>query len=354
MKTFKLVARPHENAVEIFCGAGVFAERLPRLVKDYGKKFVFTDSNVFALYGDQIKALLGDVPVFVMEAGEKHKTEHTLFALLRAMAAAGLHRTDCLIAVGGGVVGDVGGLAAALYMRGIDCFQVPTTLLAQVDSSVGGKTAIDLDGVKNLVGVFSQAKAVIADPAFLDTLAPRELRCGLGEIVKHGALSAALFDRLLSAKNELRSLETLKSLVSDNIEFKASVVAQDEKESGIRKSLNLGHTTAHALELELKTLSHGECVLIGTIFEAELAKLHAECDGEYLDELIALCRYALVDLPQLPPFGRAARSALLDKKNTQEGNVVVTAPVKKGQYQLISLPFETYADEVEQIRRKLC
>jgi len=354
MNTLRLVPESRGGQSEIFCGEGAFQEQLPRFLRAHAKRFVFTDSNVSAIYGDLIKRTTGADGLFVMEAGEEHKTERTLFALLSAMAEAGLHRTDCLIAVGGGVVGDVGGLAAALYMRGIACYQVPTTLLAQVDSSVGGKTAIDFHGVKNLVGVFSQAKAVFADPLFLDTLSPREVRCGLGEIVKHGALNGALFDRLFAHQNGLTDLETLKSLVFDNIQFKASVVAQDEKESGVRKSLNLGHTTAHAVELALKTLSHGECVLIGMIFEAKLALLHTECDEGYLNELIALCKAALGGAWKLPSFEETARNALLDKKNTEAGSVVVTAPVKKGKYCLLSLPFETYLNETEQIRRELC
>lgn len=354
MNVLQLKGTPCEEQCDIYCGEGVFSSVLPQLTSAYSKRFVFTDSNVFALYGQKIQETLGDVPVFVMQAGEEYKTEETLFALLAAMAQAELHRTDCLIVVGGGVAGDVGGLAAAMYMRGIACFQVPTTLLAQVDSSVGGKTAIDFCGVKNLVGVFSPARAVVVDPLFLDTLPDRELRCGLGEIVKHGALSAPLFDRLTALGNELCSRSAMQTLIFDNIRFKASVVEQDAKEGGIRKSLNLGHTTAHVLELTLKTLSHGECVLLGTIFEAELAKLHTACDGAYLDELIALCRFALGDMPKLPPLGEAVKLALLDKKNTETGTVTITAPVKKGEYRLIDLPFAVYAKETERIGRRLC
>ena len=345
-------AQPSESV--IYCGEGAFEEKLPAAVEKYPQKFIFTDTTVWNLWGERIKEVLGDIPVFAMPAGEEHKTEETLFALLKAMAAAQLHRTSCLIMIGGGVVGDVGGLAAALYMRGIACFQVPTTLLAQVDSSVGGKTAIDFYGVKNLVGAFNQPRAVFADPCFLSTLPPREVRCGIGEMVKHGALSAELFEKLLSRRKELAALSVPVDLIADNIAFKASVVAQDAKESGLRKSLNLGHTTAHALELALKTKSHGECVLLGTIFEAEIAKGEKDADLDYLNELISLCCEVLGGIPALPKASEWTPLALLDKKNTAKDAVVLTAPLRRGTYRLISLPFEDYAKRAEEIENKLC
>ena len=354
MRTIVLKEEAQPSTSTICCGEGAFLSELPRCIQDFGQKFIFTDSNVERLWGAHIRKVLGDVPVFVMPAGEEHKTEETLFALLKAMAEAGLHRTSCLVMIGGGVVGDVGGLAAALYMRGIACFQVPTTLLAQVDSSVGGKTAIDFMGVKNLVGAFNQPKAVFADPCFLSTLPPREVRCGIGEMVKHGALSEELFEKLLLRRKELASLAVPVDLIADNIAFKASVVAEDAKESGLRKCLNLGHTTAHALELALKTRSHGECVLLGTIFEAELARRHEKCDESYLGELTALCREVLGGIPALPAPAVWTPLALLDKKNTEKDAVVITAPVGRGTYRLIALPFAEYAREAEEIQAKLC
>lgn len=319
-----------------------------------GGNFVFTDDNVYPLYRKTIVKYFPDVPVYAMPAGEEHKTPETLFALLAAMAEAGLHRKDTLICIGGGVVGDIGGLAAGLYMRGMNCVQVPTTLLAQVDSSVGGKTAIDFHGVKNLVGMFRQPRRVLVDKSFLKTLPPREIRCGLGEMIKHGALDGALFEKLQAGKDRLFDLDFLAELVPDNIAFKTDVVRKDPRETGLRKCLNLGHTTGHAFELSHKILSHGEYVLIGLIFEAELAKRHTACDTAYLDELKALALCALGALPELPDMAEATRLALLDKKNDTNGAVVITAPVAKGKYALIGLPFEVYAREAEEIRRALC
>ena len=150
------------------------------------------------------------------------------------MTGAGLRRNSCLFAVGGGVVGDLGGLAAALYMRGISLVQVPTTLLAQVDSSVGGKTAINLQGVKNAVGAFYQPKAVVVDFAFLKTLPKKEWKCGVGEVVKYAGLNGELFEKLIENRDKLGSLEFLTSLIEDCIRHKAAVVATAETEKGIR------------------------------------------------------------------------------------------------------------------------
>ncbi|MDE5896349.1 MAG: 3-dehydroquinate synthase, partial [Clostridia bacterium] len=266
MREFRIESSSAETSA-VLCGAGA--------LKELSADFVFTDSNVFGLYEDTIKQYFPAVPVHVMPAGEEHKTPETLFALLGAMAKAGVRRTGRLVCFGGGVVGDIGGLASALYMRGIDCVQIPTTLLSQVDSSVGGKTAVDFCGVKNLVGAFKLPSLVIVDPRFLNTLPAREIRCGLGEIVKHAALNGALFDRLTENRDRLFDLSFLAEIVPDNIAVKAEVVKADARESGLRKCLNLGHTTGHAFELYDGKLSHGEYVLAGIVFEAELAKRYA-------------------------------------------------------------------------------
>jgi 3-dehydroquinate synthase len=162
---------------EIYIGEDVVDTRLPLLTKTQ-KNFVVTDSNVYALYSDFFKKYFPNTELFVLPAGEENKTFQSLNAILLKMAEAGLHRTSRLFAVGGGVVGDIAGLAAALFMRGISCVQIPTTLLSQVDSSVGGKTAVDLGGVKHVIGAFYQPCEVLVDPCFLRTLPPREIKCG--------------------------------------------------------------------------------------------------------------------------------------------------------------------------------
>lgn len=347
MKEFVISCAGGES--RILCGCNALSE----IAKRAGRKMVFTDTNVRALYGDAIAACLPDTPVYAMPAGEEHKNETTLFALLSAMAAAQLHRGDTLLCIGGGVVGDVGGLASALYMRGIACVQVPTTLLAQVDSSVGGKTAIDFCGVKNLVGVFKQPESVLIDGTFLKTLPAREIRCGLGEIVKHAALDGALFDELLCNKDRLFDCEFLTAAVPKNVAIKADVVQKDPEEKGLRKCLNLGHTTAHAFELCDAKLSHGEYVLAGIVYEAEIAKTRVACDRAYLSELQDLARYALSGMRETVSARAAAEYAKLDKKNEKAAKIALTVPAERGKYALIELPYEEYCGELVRIQEKI-
>ncbi len=351
MRTFHLKYRGAAEECTVVCRRNVLSAELAAMAHGAdGGLFVFTDSNVLALYGGKLKRHLPGVPVFAMRAGEENKTAETLFDLLRAMAEAGLRRNSVLVALGGGVVGDVGGLAASLYMRGIACVQVPTTLLAQVDSAVGGKTAVDFCGVKNLVGAFRQPSRVLVDPAFLKTLPVRELRCGLGEIVKHGALDGAIFGAL-TAQEDLFDLAFLAKIVPQNIAFKASVVRRDPHEAGLRKCLNLGHTTAHAIELSGGGLSHGECVLWGLAVESALAERHTAADGEFCRTLRKLC-FAVLGRGERPPFD--ASLARMDKKNTAADRVTLTVPVAAEKYELLELPAAQYGREAAEILGELC
>ena len=336
-RVFRIRSSVVEESV-IVCAKDALRESACR-----GRAMVFTDSNVYALYRDTIERYFSGAPVHVMPAGEEHKTQDTLFALLGAMAAAELHRGDTLVCVGGGVTGDVGGLAAALYMRGIACVQVPTTLLAQVDSSVGGKTAIDLNGVKNLVGAFRQPRRVLVDGRFLDTLPAREIRCGLGEIVKHGALCAPLFDTLWEGRDRLFDRTFLRTVVPANIAFKADVVRRDPDEKGLRKCLNLGHTTAHAFELCDAKLSHGEYVLIGMWLESHIAEREGVCTPAYAREVRSMIALAQPRIPAFPGAAGALRYALLDKKNEGQGTVSMILPKERGAYAELALPAERYA-----------
>lgn len=341
MRTFQIKADLGVEESVITCESGVLENRLG--------DFIFTDENVYQLYGKKF----WKAPVYAMPAGEEHKTPETLFALLKEMAKAGLHRKDTLVCIGGGVVGDIGGLASALYMRGINCVQVPTTLLAQVDSSVGGKTAVDFEGVKNLVGVFKQPSRVLVDSAFLQTLPARELRCGLGEIIKHSTLDGVLFDRLIANRARLFDLEFLAGIVPDNIAIKAEIVRRDPREAGLRKFLNVGHTTGHAFELTGGDLSHGEYVLLGLLYEIEIAKKYLKCDEAYLRVLHNLAIKVLGELPQTDPAA-AAELARLDKKNKTDKNISLAVPVAKGTCELLELPFVQYKRELKKIGGALC
>ena len=232
---------------------------------------VVTDSNVDRLHGDKfIRSLEGEyarVERIVFPAGEKSKTLETYAELVRGFAALELTRTDVAIALGGGVVGDLTGFAAATYMRGIDFIQVPTTLLAMVDSSIGGKTGVDIPEGKNLVGAFHLPKKIIRDAKFLETLPEKELKNGLAEMIK----TAVLFDPEMFADLErLASLDSperlarLANLVDRTASWKQKIVDEDFKEGGKRKLLNLGHTFGHAIEkVSDFAISHGEAVAMG-------------------------------------------------------------------------------------------
>lgn len=328
----------------IYVGTDVIENRLPALTQGQ-KNFVVTDSNVYALYSQWFKKWFAGVEIFVLPAGEENKTFPSLYAILEKMTGAGLHRTSRLFAVGGGVVGDIGGLAAALYMRGISCVQIPTTLLAQVDSSVGGKTAVDLGGVKNVVGAFYQPCEVLVDPTFLQTLPAREIKCGVGEIVKYAALNSEIFDLIEGKEDKFINLSFLTKLITDCICHKAKVVEADEKEGGERRSLNVGHTTGHAIELT-SGLSHGESVLYGMLFETRMAIEAGVCEKEYGERLLAIVEKTIQIVPNAPldlsHIEADAEKARSDKKNADDGKIKMSVAKAKGKWTVFSLPFEEY------------
>ncbi len=329
---------------KIYIGADVLEKRLPTLVTGQ-KNFVITDTNVYALYPDFFKKYFDGVATFVLKAGEEYKTFPSLQSILESMCQAGLLRTSRVFAVGGGVVGDIGGLAAALYMRGVSCVQIPTTLLAQVDSSVGGKTAVDLGGVKNIVGAFYQPCEVLVDPTFLQTLSKREIKCGIGEIVKYAALDGEIFERL-QAQEKYTDFAFLTGLIEACIRHKAQVVEQDERESGERKSLNVGHTTGHAIELSTG-LSHGEGVLYGMAIETRLAIEKGVCERAYGEELLKIVQKALAiepnDAIDFSMIEQDAQKAKSDKKNTGDNQIQMAVAKSKNAWTMLSMSFEEYA-----------
>lgn len=329
---------------KIYVGEDALASRLPILTKGQ-KNFVVADENVYRLYPQFFNTYFADAEIYVFPSGEAYKSFSSLYAILEKMTGAGLHRNSRLFAVGGGVVGDIAGLAAALYMRGISCVQIPTTLLSQVDSSVGGKTAVDLGGVKNVVGAFYQPCEVLVAPSFLTTLPQREIKCGMGEIVKYAALNAELYSVLTENAEKLGDLAFLQTLVAACIRHKARVVEADEKESGERKSLNVGHTTGHAIELT-SGLSHGESVLHGMRFETQIAVDKGVCEREYGEKLLRLIDKALTVAPitemDFSGIGKDAEKARADKKNADDGNIKLAVAKTKGEWTMLSLSFEEY------------
>ena len=253
-----------ERSYPITVGHGLLAKAGEYFDLDR-KVFIITDSGVPTQYAEAISGVCKSAQIYTVSEGESSKSITTLEAVLKAMSDAELGRSDCVVAVGGGVVGDLGGFAASVYMRGIDFYNVPTTLLAQVDSSIGGKTAVNLDGVKNIVGAFKQPKAVLIDTDTLKTLPERHLRNGLCEAIKMAATcDAELFARLESL-DSTDIYNNIEDIIVGALNIKKQLVESDECESGLRKILNFGHTLGHGIEADagLNTLYHGECVAIG-------------------------------------------------------------------------------------------
>ena len=241
---------------------------------------VVTNTVVGSLYAQRAQRALSGITTSVVELpdGEQHKQWAAVSQVLEALVNARVDRRGIIIAMGGGVVGDIAGFAASIYMRGIRYVQVPTTLLAQVDSSVGGKTGINHPGGKNLIGAFHQPSAVVSDTETLQTLPPRELSAGLAEILKHGLLAdSAYFERMAGSIESLRAHDaaTLAEAIAGSCEIKASIVARDEREAGERALLNLGHTFGHAIEAMTgySRWLHGEAVGCGLALAAELSCL---------------------------------------------------------------------------------
>ncbi len=249
------------------------------------RSVVVTNTTLAAIYGEALGAALPGVPVLTVPDGEQHKTLATVEKLYAGFLKAGLDRSGTVLAFGGGVVGDTAGFAAATYMRGVRFVQIPTSLLAMVDASVGGKVGVDLPQGKNLVGVFKQPEAVLIDPTLLGTLPPGEWRCGMAEVLKHGLLAdAALLDPHLWQPTQA------ETLITRAVQVKVNVVQQDPYEQNIRAHLNLGHTFAHAFEqVSAYTIPHGEAVAIGLVAAARLSAAVGLCDRqlpEYVEQLV--------------------------------------------------------------------
>jgi len=295
-----------------------------------GKRvFVVTDTNVSRLYATRLRHALDDVGIdnalFEVPAGEESKSIDIYYALIGAMLESGIKRNSLVVALGGGVVGDLAGFAAASVLRGVDFIQVPTTLLAQVDSSVGGKVGINHDAGKNLIGAFHQPSFVLIDPLFLRTLPQEEFRNGLAEVVKIAAALDADFFHLLerqAPRMRRTAVRLLARVIHRAVSLKAAVVARDERESGLRKSLNLGHTIGHALEAATDFgMRHGEAVAVGLVAESRLAVSAGLLD---VDDYLRLTRLlGKCGLPVQVPPGIAAKRVLralsVDKKNTGAG-----------------------------------
>jgi 3-dehydroquinate synthase len=320
--------------------AGHAGEHLP---DNIGKVFVVSTEDVWRHQGRTLSTGLEACPHHVLHlpGGEENKRLAPLETLAEEMVRQGGDRTSLVIAFGGGIVTDMAGFLAAIFMRGIPVMQVPTTLLAQVDAAVGGKTGVNLECGKNLIGSFHQPISVLIDPAVLETLPEREYRAGLFEILKAGIIrEPALFQFLAERSADVlaRRPEAVDRIVADSVRMKAEVVTADERESGLRRILNLGHTFGHALEAETgyRRFLHGEAVAFGMRAAVYLAEntghLSAEDSVDILD--LIRCYGPIPSLEGIPAERLLAR--LVHDKKTIQGKIHFVLPVRIGEVQVIS------------------
>ena len=314
-----------EDSYDILVERGLLA-KADQYLNLKRRVLVVTDSGVPAEYAKTVADLCGEGRICTVEMGEASKSLETFGRLLQAMLDHGFSRKDCVVAVGGGVVGDLAGFAASAYMRGIDFYNIPTTLLSQIDSSIGGKTAVNFGGVKNIVGAFYQPKRVLIDPELLKTLPPRQISNGLAEAVKVALTSdPALFDIFESKDVESH----LEEIIIRALTVKKNVVEQDEKETGLRKILNFGHTVGHGIESSegMSELYHGECVALGMI---------PMCGEEIRGRVVEVLKKCGLYRIMAYDWDRIAEAAFHDKK-ADGASVTVTTVSEVGRFELKTL-----------------
>ncbi|HUA16951.1 MAG TPA: 3-dehydroquinate synthase [Verrucomicrobiae bacterium] len=357
--TIHVPPRPYQAWIEnglLTRSGSVLGELLPQA----SRIFVLTVAPVRKRWGAKLMSSLkanGFAPqVVVMPDGEPAKRLPTVEALAEKLARLGADRKAVIIAFGGGVVGDVGGLLASLYMRGVELVQIPTTVLAQVDASIGGKTGVNLAAGKNLVGTFYHPRVVLMDPNVLKTLPDREFRAGLYEALKCGIIgNVELFLRFEQNRARIlkRDLAELEWLIAQSVKLKAEVVSADEREGGLRRVLNLGHTIGHAIESETgyRRLLHGEAVAWGIIAATNIALSVGRTDsltaGRIADAVLSLGR-----LPEVGVGPKRILARLQSDKKTQNGVVHFILPREIGKVEVASdVPDKVILDSVEEVRR---
>lgn len=309
------------------------------------KAAIISDTNVFPLYGKTVRESLENagfsVSEYIFPAGEKSKNLSTYAKILDFLSKETLSRKDIIIALGGGVVGDMAGFCAATYLRGIKYVQIPTTILAACDSSVGGKTAVDLDCGKNLVGAFHQPSLVICDTKCFETLDKRQISCGFSEIIKYGMISdKKLFDSLLCDKADI------EEILSVCVKIKSGIVERDEKESGERKLLNFGHTLGHAVEKHSDfSLTHGDAVAVGMMMICEI------CEKTKLCENVTEPLKKLLEKYSLPLQYKISKEEILklvlNDKKADSDSITLVVPEKIGKCVLKNVTFDALSEMLD-------
>ena len=306
-----------------------------------GRVVVVSDATIDRLY----HPMLAPYDTVLIGLGESIKTLQTVESIYRRFIELGVDRSTFVLGIGGGIVTDVAGFAAATYMRGLDFGFVSTTLLGQVDASVGGKNGVNVDGYKNMAGTFSQPRFVICDPGMLRTLSDRELRAGLAEVVKAAIIADAdLFARIEATTfDDLRSdTDLLTDAVSASIRVKADIVERDERESGDRRKLNLGHTLAHAIEKCTNRLNHGEAVAVGTALIADASVKLGVLTAEDRDRIAGVLKKLGFDLTPPVDVKRLLKEVGKDKKN-EDGMLRIVVPIGIGDCDVRPMKMDAFA-----------
>ncbi len=326
-----------QDSYDIVVEHGVL-ERAGSLLKLDRRVLVVTDSGVPREYSEKVASQCENSVIYTFPQGEESKNFDTYKEILTYLVENGFTRSDCVVAVGGGVAGDMAGFAAATYMRGIDFYNIPTTLLSQIDSSIGGKTAIDFCGYKNIVGAFNQPKKVLIDPDVLSTLDKRQIANGLAEAVKMSLTS----DKELFKMFEIGEYKTnMDEVIVRSLKVKKYVVEQDEKETGLRKILNFGHTVAHAIEsnINMSGLYHGECVGLGML----------AMSGENVRERL-LCVMKSIGLPTEFDFDcEKILEAIKHDKKMAGDNITVIYVDEPGTFEMKTMAFSYLKEHIRKV-----
>ena len=327
----------------VHVGTGA-VRRLGKLVKDAGgtgQRFIVSSPPIWKLHGDVVQAALRGAETILIPDGERAKTLQTAARLYEPLIRAGADRSVTIVAVGGGVIGDVVGFAASTFLRGVRLAHVPTTLLAQVDSAIGGKVGVNHALGKNLIGAFHQPIVVVADPRLLETLPRREFRAGLYEVIKYGVIASRdLFERVSTDLTAIfaRKPAVLIPVIAASCQIKATVVSEDEREQGLRRTLNFGHTVGHAVEAvtRYRRLRHGEAVAYGMLAAADIAVargMFPESDRAAIAELIA----HLGPLPSVSDLSVASMmEAVRRDKKVLRGRLHMVLPTTLGKTEIVS------------------
>lgn len=316
-----------ENGYDIVVERGIL-KKAGELLNLNRRVLVLTDSLVPSEYAKTVAKQCKDAVICTVESGEVSKSFETLSKLMQTMLENGFSRKDCVVAVGGGVVGDLAGFAASIYMRGVDFYNIPTTLLSQIDSSIGGKTAVNFRGIKNIVGSFYQPKKVLIDSDLLKTLPERQISNGFAEAVKMALTSDKKLFEIIENED---IFENIDEIIIRSLNIKKSVVEQDEKETGLRKILNFGHTVGHGIEVTMEEhLYHGECVALGLI---------PMCGENIRQRVIKVLKKC--NLYREPSFNwEEIKNAISHDKKANGDSISVTVVPEVGEFEIISVKCE--------------